>query len=87
MSCLFRNSNFNFFAAKCDNCGRLGVKRTFQVKKKNFCSLSCSKAMGKRGDATLQVQTILDFVFSLSFRKSNTSKIVTKFFLNNFEAS
>lgn len=49
-----RLSCFTTSTAKCDACGRLGVKRTFQQKQKNFCSLACSKTMGKKSDASQQ---------------------------------
>lgn len=46
---------FHYSTAKCDSCGRLGVKRTFSSKSRNFCSLACSKIMGKKGDGAQQV--------------------------------
>jgi len=38
-------------AAQCENCGRIGVKHAFYTKKRNFCSLQCSKASFRKNEA------------------------------------
>ncbi|CAL8079732.1 unnamed protein product [Orchesella dallaii] len=44
------------YSVKCDNCGRLGVKSTYKIKQKNFCSVQCSKIMGKPADRAPKAQ-------------------------------